>query len=89
MKRYTERAIQFFIPFLMMLAISFQTKNIARSGTDEIFYVYAFFTSVFIGSCYVLSVDNVVNKDWVSKSLYILGSAIGTVVGMAIHDLIL
>ncbi|MDP3725781.1 MAG: hypothetical protein Q8R36_01125, partial [bacterium] len=60
LKHYTERAVQFFIPFLMMLAISFQTKNIARSGAEEIFYAYAFFTSVFIGSCWVLTVDNVV-----------------------------
>ncbi len=89
MKRCAERGIQLFVPFLMMLAISFQTKNIARSGAEEIFYVYAFFTSVFIGTCWILSVDNVVNKDRISKFLYILGSAFGAVAGMAIHDFIL
>ena len=89
MRRYTERAVQFFVPLLMMLAIAFQTKNIVKSGTEEIFYAYALFTSAFIGACWILNVNNAIKKDSVSKFLYVLGSSLGTLAGMAIHDFIL
>lgn len=67
----------FIIAFIYIGLISTQIFHISHGN-----YLYAFLSSLGIGTCWILNVKIAIGDSWIKKFLYILGGACGTIVSM-------